>query len=121
MLAIGVLSSWVTALRKESWRSLGRISRMRKTVLRTTPAMRAAKRTMPRMAKATVRWLRRIQALWVMVRPTRIAPRVMKKAMAPRRRVMFMLVKSVYLVEQLLASCDATRCDVADGAAHDAS
>jgi hypothetical protein len=26
---------------------------------------------------------------------------VMKKAMAPRRRVMFMLVKSVYLVEQL--------------------
>jgi hypothetical protein len=27
------------------------------------------------------------------VRPTRIAPRVMKKAMAPRRRVMFMLVE----------------------------
>ena len=39
---------------------------------------------------------------WVRVRPTRIAPRVMKKAMAPRRRVMFMLVKSVYLVEQNL-------------------
>jgi hypothetical protein len=36
-----------------------------------------------------------------MVRPTRIAPRVMKKAMAPRRRVMFMLDKSVYLVGQL--------------------
>src|SRR5258706_14559562 len=71
-------------------------------VLRTTPATRAAKRMMPRMAKATVRSLRRSQALWVIVRPTRIAPRVMKKAMAPRRRVMFMLVKSVYLVEQNL-------------------
>jgi hypothetical protein len=52
--------------------------------------MRAIKRMMPRMAKATVRSLRRIQALWVMARPTRRTPRVMKKAMAPRRRVMFM-------------------------------
>ncbi len=93
MLAMGVFSSWVTALRKESWRSLRRTSRTKKMVLRTTPAMRAAKRRMPRMAKATVRALRRSQALWVMVRPTRIAPRVMKKAIAPRRRVMFMLVE----------------------------
>ena len=51
MLAMGVLSSWVTALRKESWRSLRRTSRTRKTVLRTTPAMRRAKRMMPRTSE----------------------------------------------------------------------
>jgi hypothetical protein len=33
------------------------------------------------------------------VRPVSSTPRVMKTAMVPRRRVMFMLVKSVYLVE----------------------
>ena len=95
MLAMGVLSSWVTALRKESCRSLRRISRTRKTVLRTTPATRTAKRIMPRTAKATVRSLRIIQALCVMARPTRRAPSVMKKAMAPRRRVMFIGLEEV--------------------------
>jgi hypothetical protein len=44
--------------------------------------------------------------LRVMVRPVSRTPRVMKKAMAPRRRVMFMLVKSVYLVVQVFAFRD---------------
>src|SRR5438874_44528 len=54
MLAMGVLSSGVTALRKESWRSLRRTSRTRKIVLRTTAATRMAKKMMPRTRSA--RW-----------------------------------------------------------------
>src|ERR1700722_12449847 len=96
MLAMGVLSSWVTALRKESCRSLRRISRMRKTVLRTTKAMSAAKRMTPRTAMARVRLFRTIQVmLRVTARPTVRTPRVMKVAMAPRRRVMFMLHENI--------------------------
>ena len=39
MEAMGVFSSWVTALRKLSWRSFRRISRTMKMVLTTRPAM----------------------------------------------------------------------------------
>src|SRR3982074_133355 len=55
------------------------------------------------------------------VRPVSSTPRVMKIAMVPRRRGIFMLVKSVYLVERISASRDPLGCDVADEAAHDAS
>src|ERR1700679_170971 len=63
---------------------------MRKTVLSTTKAMTAEKRMTPRTAMARVRLLRTIQVmLRVTARPTVRTPRVMKVAMAPRRRVMF--------------------------------
>src|ERR1051326_5726112 len=78
---MGVFSSWVTALMKASCCSLRRISRTRKMGLRTSPAMMALKKTMPRTSSAAVRQLSRIQlTLSAHASPTRHAPSVMKKA-----------------------------------------
>src|SRR5919206_4394863 len=81
MEAIGVFSSWETALMKALCCSFRRISRTRKIVLRTSPAMMALKNMMPRTSSATLRQLSRIQlTLSATASPTRQAPSVMKKA-----------------------------------------
>src|SRR5918911_3166474 len=81
MEAIGVFSSWETALMKALCCSLRRISRTRKIVLRTRPAMMALKKMTPRTSSATLRQLSRIQlTLSVTASPTRHAPSVMKNA-----------------------------------------
>src|SRR5580658_108154 len=91
---MGVFNSCVTAFRKESWRSLRRISRTRKTVLSTTPAMRIANRMKPRTSRAMRRPVICSHVrLSATARAVRQTPRVMKNAMAPRRRVRFMLAQ----------------------------
>ena len=81
MEVTGVFSSCVTAFRKLSCCSLRRISRTRKTVFSTTPAMMNAKKMIPRTRAPTSRHFRTIQlTLSAMATPIRQAPRVMKKA-----------------------------------------
>src|SRR5271167_2217383 len=78
---MGVLSSWVTALRKLSCCSLRRISRTRKTVLTDTPAMISPKKIMPRTRGTTRRQLMTIQLTFtIIVKATRHTPNVIKKA-----------------------------------------
>src|ERR1700730_3295469 len=89
MEAIGVLSSWVTALMKLSCCSLRRISRNRKIVLRMSPAVMAPKKITPRKTLMPSRQLRMIHpnptATATMARQT---PSERKKMILPRRSVM---------------------------------
>ena len=63
MDATGVFSSCVTALMKASCCSLRRISRTRKMVLRTTPAMIIIISRIPRTSRIPVRQLSRTQPM----------------------------------------------------------
>src|SRR6476620_1572092 len=86
MDATGVFSSWVTALMKESCCSLRRISRTRKIVFRTIPAMISRKKMTPRIASTPVRQLRTTQlTLSATARATRQIPRTVKKITDRRR------------------------------------
>jgi len=59
--------------------------------VRTTPVVIRPKRMRPTTSRAMRRSLRMIQAMLKATRPpTMNTPRVMARAMAPRRRVMFM-------------------------------
>src|SRR3954469_4879777 len=90
MGATGVLSSCVTALMKESCCSLRRISRTRKIVFSTTPAMISRKKMTPRIARTPRRQFRTIQLTFsVTARTTMQMPRTVKK-MTDRRRPLIM-------------------------------
>src|SRR5215471_7900190 len=88
---MGVLSSWVTAFRKLSCCSLRRISRTRKIVLRTRPAIITPKKMMPSTMGTTFRQLSTIQLTFsANASPTRQTPRVMKNAIVLARLVIRM-------------------------------
>src|SRR6202142_177677 len=91
MEAIGVLSSCVTALMKLSCCSFRRISRNRKMVLRTNPAVRAAKKITPRKTLIPSRQLRMIQPKpTATATPARPTPRTRNVMVALRLLVMRM-------------------------------
>src|ERR1041385_3829136 len=86
MEASGVLSSCVTELMKASCCSLRRISRIKKVVFSTRPAIISTKKIMPRTSIATSRQLRMIQlTLSATAAATSNDPSVMKKAIDLRR------------------------------------
>src|ERR1700726_4960080 len=83
MDVMGVFSSWVTALRKLSCRSFRRISRTMKIVFTTRPAMITPKKIMPKTSGTTCRQWNTIHVMFRKIASaTRIAPSVMKNAMA---------------------------------------
>src|SRR5258706_3268989 len=89
MEVMGVFSSWVTALRKLSWRSFRRISRTMKIVLTTRPAMITPKKIIPKTSGTTCRQWNTIHVMFrKTASATRQAPSVMKNAMAFVRLVM---------------------------------
>ncbi len=90
MDAIGVLSSWVTALMKLSCCSLRRISRTRKMVFRVTPAMMKPKKMMPSTTMPTSRHLISHVMLRASASATEQAPSTIKNAMARLREVIGM-------------------------------
>ena len=92
MEATGVFSSWVTALMKESCCSFLRISRTRKMVLSTMPAMMSGKKMIPSTVRTLRRQLRITQLMFsVTARATRQMPRTVKK-MTDRRRPLVVTV-----------------------------
>src|ERR1700730_4850915 len=86
MEAMGVFSSWVTALMKLSCCSLRRISRIRKLVFTIIPAISRAKKTTPRKSRTPSRQLRMIQPTFSpTASSTKQTPKTTKKAVARRR------------------------------------
>src|SRR4029077_17914751 len=86
MEAMGVFSSWVTALMKLSCCSLRRISRIRKLVFTIIPAISRAKKITPRKSRTPSRQFRMIQPTFSpTASSTRQTPRTTKKAIALRR------------------------------------
>src|SRR5678815_2697151 len=91
MEAMGVFSSCVTALIKLSCCSLRLISRTRKMVFSTSPAMIRRKKIAPRKRRTPSRQFRMIQpTLSATARAIRQMPSVSENAMALRRLVMRM-------------------------------
>src|SRR5438105_9831123 len=126
MEAIGVFSSWETALMKASCCALRRISRTRKMVLRMRPAMMALKKMTPSTSRATLRQLSSTQlTLSATASPTRHAPSVMKKAMDLRWPLSLMRLTGHVTLSRLpehslklfaaRARAEAARADELDG------
>src|SRR6266481_3012962 len=91
MDAMGVFSSWVTALIKLSCCSLRRISRTRKLVFTIIPAISTAKKITPRNNMTPSRQLRMIQpTLSATASATRHTPSTIKNAIVLRREVIRM-------------------------------